>query len=532
MKRLLSTVTVVGLLLGGLTALAPSAAASSTNPTVTKGSITWGTCDDPDLADAGAVCARLAVPLDYAHPHGTKISLAVSMVRHTVPDADYQGVMLVNPGGPGGSGLIYSILGQFVPNGAGDAYDWIGFDPRGVGSSSPSISCIPDYFAGPRPDYIPFTRAIEKVWLARSRSYARACGADAGRLLDHMTTIDAAKDVDQIRRALGQQQINYYGFSYGTYLGQVYSTMFPNRVRRMVFDGTVNPTRVWYKANLDQDFAFEKTEKIFFGWVARYDDVYHLGTTEAAVEKRYYAEQDLLRKDPAGGVVGPDEWADIMLLAGYYQITWTDVAGVFSAWANDRDVDTLVQAYEDAEGVGDDNGFAVYNAVQCTDVQWPPNYSTWRRDNWRVYAQAPFLTWGNAWFNAPCLFWPAAAHRPLTVDGSRVDSLLMINETLDAATPYPGSLVVRKLYPGARLIAEPGGTTHAGSLFGNACVDDQIADYLATGALPDRRPGNRADAICAPLPQPVPETASATAASAGATRLALATRSLSPLMRH
>jgi len=103
MKRLLSTVTVVGLLLGGLTALAPSAAASSTNPTVTKGSITWGTCDDPDLADAGAVCARLAVPLDYAHPHGTKISLAVSMVRHTVPDADYQGVMLVNPGGPGGS---------------------------------------------------------------------------------------------------------------------------------------------------------------------------------------------------------------------------------------------------------------------------------------------------------------------------------------------------------------------------------------------------------------------------------------------
>jgi hypothetical protein len=242
------------------------------------------------------------------------------------------------------------------------------------------------------------------------------------------------------------------------------------------------------------------------------------------VEKRYYAEQDLLRKDPAGGVVGPDEWADIFLNAGYAQFLWPFVASVFDAWANARDVDTLVNTYELVEGIGNDNLFAVYNSVQCTDVQWPPNYSTWRRDNWRVYAKAPFFTWGNVWFNAPCLFWPAAAHRPLTIDGSKVASVLMINETLDAATPYPGSLEVRSRYPGARLIAEPGGTTHAGSLGGNACVDDRIADYLATGVLPDRKPGNRADAICAPLPQPVPESAAAAAASADSARLVVATR--------
>ena len=529
MKRLLSTVTIAGLALTGLTAVAPAAVAA---PPAATGSISWTACDDPGLADAGAVCAGLAVPLDYAHPHGAKITLALAMVRHTVPDSEFQGVMLVNPGGPGGSGLGLATLGQAVPNGVGDFYDWIGFDPRGVGSSSPSISCIPDYFAGPRPDYIPFTRAIEKEWLARSRSYAQACGADAGRLLEHMTTIDAAKDMDQIRKALGRRQINYYGFSYGTYLGQVYSTMFPNRVRRMVFDGTVDPTRVWYQANLDQDVAFEKTEKIFFGWVARYDDVYHLGTSEAAVEKRYYAEQDLLRKDPAGGVVGPDEWADIFLNAGYAQFLWPFVGSVFDAWANARDVDTLVSTYEAVEGIGDDNLFAVYNSVQCTDAQWPPNYSTWRRDNTRVYAKARFFTWGNVWFNAPCLFWPAPAHHPLSIDGSKVASLLMINETLDAATPYPGSLEVRHRYPGARLIAEPGGTTHAGSLGGNACVDDRIADYLATGALPDRRPGNRADAICAPLPQPVPEEATVSTLSAGSSAGPAATARLKALLHR
>lgn len=205
--------------------------------------------------------------------------------------------MLVNPGGPGASGLVLSIMGQFVPNGAGNAYDWIGFDPRGVGSSRPSISCQPDYFSGNRPDYIPRRRALEHTWLARSKAYAADCSKNAGSLLNNMTTVDSAKDVESIREALEVQQINYYGFSYGTYLGQVYSSLYPQRIRRMVLDSNVDPRRVWYQANLDRDVAFERNIKIWFGWLAEYDSVYHLGTTADAVEHVFYAEQDTLRRN-------------------------------------------------------------------------------------------------------------------------------------------------------------------------------------------------------------------------------------------
>ena len=495
---------------------APRTAGTGAAARATVSKVAWAACDNPTLQQAGAVCGTVTVPLDYAKPKGATVHLAVSMVRHTVPDSQYQGIMLVNPGGPGGSGLTLSILGQFVPNGVGNAYDWIGFDPRGVGSSTPALSCIPDYFAGPRPLYEPFTKKIESAWLARSKAYAAACGKHGGALLQHLTTIDSARDMDAIRAALGQKQINYYGFSYGTYLGQVYATLFPHRVRRAVFDSNVDPRRVWYAANLDQDVAFERNMKIWFAWLAKYDAVYHLGKTERAVEARWYAERSRLLKHPAGGVVGASEWTDIFLYAGYYQQTWLDLADLWATWNKDhRNAQPLVDEYNSANTVGDDNGFAMYLGVQCVDAPWPRDWNVWRRDNWRTYQRAPFVTWGNAWFNAPCAFWPAKAHTPVDVDGKRVAPILLIDETLDAATPYPGSLEVRRRFPTSSLLAEPGGTSHADSLFGNACVDDTIAAYLANGTLPVRKPGKGPDATCAPLPVPVPPGVSSTSAASG-----------------
>jgi pimeloyl-ACP methyl ester carboxylesterase len=178
-----------------------------------------------------------------------------------------------------------------------------------------------------------------------------------------MTTVDSAKDMDSIRKALGQKKITYYGFSYGTYLGQVYSTLFPSHVRRLIMDSNVDPRRVWYAANLDQDIAFNRNAKIWFAWIAKYDGVYHLGATERAVEHVFYATERELGKNPAGGQVGPDEWADIFLYAGYFQQFWLTLGQAFSDWVNNHDTaaaNQLISLYQALDGVGDDNGFAVY----------------------------------------------------------------------------------------------------------------------------------------------------------------------------
>ena len=514
MKRLLAAATAAGLVAMG--AVASDARAeptrSGTGPATTA--ITWATCDKPALVARKAECGFLTVPLDYTKPTGATIKLAVSRVRHKTATAEYQGVMLVNPGGPGGSGVGLSILGDFVPNHAGDAYDWIGFDPRGVGASRPALSCDSTYAGYNRPAYVPGTVALEKTWLSRAKGYARACKATGGPLLAHLKTTDTVADMDSIRRALGAKQINFYGFSYGTYLGQVYATLHPQQVRRMVLDGNVDPSRVWYGANLDQDFAFDKNMRTYFGWVAKYDSVYHLGRTGAAVQRLFYATQAKLAAKPASGIIGPDELTDVFLQAGYYVFGWLDVAAAFSAYVKKGDPAKLKALYDksNTQQKGSDNGYAIYLAVQCTDVQWPKRWATWRTDNWRVHRAAPFETWGNAWYNAPCLNWGARAGVPVAVNGAKAPPILLISESRDAATPFTGSLELRRRFPRSVLVEGVAGTTHAGSLFGGACVDGVVAGYLATGVLPRRVKANRSDKQCKPLPQPNPAAAPAAAA--------------------
>ena len=525
MRKLITILAAAGVTAAGAL-LAGPAGAASTAASSALGSIKWGKCSDPNLAAVNAQCGFLKVPLNYSHPNGPKISLAVSRILHTSPASRYQGIILTNPGGPGASGLnlnaflVPVLRSEKLANGAAaaDDYDWIGFDPRGVGSSVPALTCMPDYFSGDRPNYIPATAALVQTWLKRSKAYAQACAKNDLPLLQNDTTIDSARDMDSIRAALGQKQITYYGFSYGTYLGQVYSTMFPSRVRRMILDSNVDPRTVWYTANLNQDVAFNRNINIWFAWIAKYNKVYHLGSTETAVRNLFYKEEAALLRHPAGGVIGPDEWVDIFLTAAYYEQTWLQLGSAFAGFVHSNDVGTLVSLYEGTDSPGNDNSFAGYLAVECTDAQWPLSWAKWDKDNTAIYRTSPFETWGNAWYNAPCIYWPAKASKPLAINGRRVKNALLIDETLDAATPFPGSLEVRKLYPHSVLLAEPGGTTHADSLSGDLCVDGTIASYLALGKLPPRKPGDGPDATCKPLPVPVPTSASVPASARTVTR--------------
>jgi hypothetical protein len=231
--------------------------------------------------------------------------------------------------------------------------------------------------------------------------------------------------------------------------------------------------------------------------------VYHLGRTEAAVTQTYLEAERSLRRHPAGGVIGPAEWGDAFLGAGYCDCLWADLGDVFSSWVHDQKARKLIRAYEGAATPGYDNGYAVYLAVECVDAPWPTDWEVWRTDNWAVHEDAPLFTWGNAWFNAPCFFWAAEPGVPVTVNGGTTE-VLLIGGTLDAATAYEYNLAVRDLFPNSVLIAVTDETTHASSGSGNACVDDRIVEYFASGALPPRQPGSGADVVCDQLPDPEP----------------------------
>jgi len=465
----------------------------------------WHSCS----SGGAPLCASLQVPLDYSHPDGRKITLALSEVPATAPVSERQGILLVNPGGPGGSGLsMASFVAQGLTPSVAAQYDIVGFDTRGVGSSVPALHCDPAFFARERPNYIPANAAAEQVLINRARAYAAGCEKRFGWLLPYMTTENIARDLDQIRAAMGQQKLNYLGYSYGTYIGQVYATLFPDRVRRMVLDSTVDPTGAWYADNIAQDYAFQGRMRAFFTWVARNQGTYHIGTTAAAVSRSWYAARARLAAHPApeptGPSIGPDEFDDTFLVGGYDNGYWPPLAAAAASYLHAGSTQQLITLFRQA-GKQSENEFAVYNAVECADAPWPRNWARWNSDARRVYRTAPFEAWDNTWFNAACAFWPLRGPaRPLRIGAPGLPGILMLQGTLDAATPYAGAQNAHRLLPTARMVVVVGGGNHGQSLAypPNSCVDGYLNRYLATGSLP-ARPG-LVNATCPALPAPSP----------------------------
>ncbi len=454
-------------------------------------------------------CAEIEVPLNYSNPDGKQIKIAISRVEATGSPEEYQGILLVNPGGPGGSGIgLAGFVASQLPDDVAAAYDVVGFDPRGVGRSEPAIHCVDaeKYYDPPRPDHVPDNWREEAELLQRAKKYARGCAQNYGWMLPHMTTANTARDMDRIRGALGAEQINYFGYSYGTYLGSVYATLFPDNVRRMVLDSIVNPKKVWYRLNLAQDYAFDQRINDFFGWVAKYDEVYHLGTSRKQVAAAWYSMRDKLETNPAAGTVGPSELDDIYTPAGYADSVWPDLAKVFASYVNEGSEQALADAYEqyaamDASG---ENGYAVYLSVECRDAKWPRNWARWHNDAERIYREAPFMVWSNTWYNAPCAFWSAPGGKPVQVSGKDLPPVLLLQATEDAATPYPGAKVVHQKLKSSRLVVEVGGGNHGAALGGNKCIDSYLFRYLRDGTLPADRKGPQPDATCQRDPAPKP----------------------------
>ncbi|MFF5449182.1 alpha/beta hydrolase [Streptomyces sp. NPDC012888] len=504
---LLATATAATALSGP--AATSTAAAPAPAPRAAADTLHWTGCATTRFPTLQ--CATLDVPLDHEAPTGRKIRLALTRVPHTA--ARSMGPLLVNPGGPGGSGRnLAGFIASALPKDVAAQYDVIGFDPRGVGKSEPALDCGPGHFAPVRPDSVPYRAADELANLQRVRAFAESCADRHADVLPHIGTVAAARDIELLRAALGAPKISYYGYSYGTYLGAVYAKLHPGRVHRLVLDSVVDPSGVWYQDNIAQDLAFDARHKAFLAWVAKYDDKYGLGKDPAAVEERWYAMRDALRGTPAGGKVGPSELEDTYLPGGYFNGYWPHLAEAFAAYVLRHDTAPLVAAYERFGAVDPaaGNSYSVYSAVQCRDSAWPRDWAVWRRDMWATHAKAPFMTWNNAWYNAPCAFWPT---QPLTapdVTNSALPPALLVQATEDAATPYSGAVSMRRKLAGSALLVEEGGGNHGVSLAGNKCLDEKVAAYLRTG--------RATDAACpaAAEPTPVPATRAVPANAGGA----------------
>ncbi|WP_169577197.1 alpha/beta fold hydrolase [Sporichthya polymorpha] len=500
--------------LAALTLVAAQPVVGGTAAAARPAELTWGRCADAALAESGAECTTVAVPADHAKPRGATTSIAISRIRATTTGSDHLGPLVYNPGGPGVSGLSGSVvLAALLTPAVAGRFDLIGFDPRGVGESGSDLRCDPNYFTRPALDYSPpdaeRVTGSERERLEKARAYVRACAEHGGAALRHQRTVDIARDLDLIRAALGASTLSYHGNSWGTYLGQVYATLFPTRVTRMLLAGVVPPNGAGYAGDITRPEvlrSYQRNVDAFFAWVAEHHLVYGLGTDAAAVRTRWFADLDALRAQPRAGI-GPAEWTQLFGAAVYSDDSWGVLAQAWSGWVAGRTA--LVEgAFGSEDREADDDFTASFLSIACSDGAWPRRYADLRADTVRNAVDAPFIAWALHWDLAVlCSLWPV---RGETVPvGAATPSLLLVNATYDGPTPLADAVAARRAFPRSALIEVTDAVNHAGaSLWGNPCAQAAAERYLLTGELPTRAPGAGPDLRCARLPEPgLPEVA-------------------------
>ena len=426
--------------------------------------LTWRECDLP----RNGRCATLEVPLDWDRPGGPTIELAIGRVPAT---GTAIGPLLVNPGGPGASGLDFLSADPVSPELAED-FDLVAWDPRGIGGSE-DLDCgdaVPDLLAlDPDPDDADEQAALDEAAAAVSEE----CAALDGELLPHLRTRDVARDVDAVRRALGAAQISYLGFSYGTSIGLQYAQQFPERVRAMVLDGVVDPSLGYQEFLLGQAEAFEAAFDTNVA-ACRAAGPDRCGVDDLAAaydEVARRAEQEPL--DGAERPVGPSVVATAAIQTLYQPDGWQQLGPALAA-AGTGDGSAL---WDLAAGYYSFGDFTSYAAVVCTDSPPPVGAEAYRAFADEARRRAP--RFGGAVANelASCATWPAPAPdaaAPINAPGT--PTILVVGNTGDAATPYANAVAVAAALSDAVLLTvESDGHTAYGS---DRCATEAIDRYL------------------------------------------------------
>ncbi|MFJ3725550.1 alpha/beta hydrolase [Streptomyces sp. NPDC090045] len=448
----------------------------------------WQRCS-PELP-ASYECATLKVPLDYRRPDGQTIDLAISRMKSENP-AKRHGAMLLNPGGPGGSGLdLPLMMNEAMPKEVREQYDLIGFDPRGVGASSPITCGLDDAEQDFNRAYRPETFGSDVTW---ARTVADKCREKAGSVLPYITTRNTARDMDTIRAVLGERKLSYLGYSYGTYLGAVYSQMFPDRTDRFVLDSGVDPQRIW--RGMIQVWATEAEPAFarWTQWAAERSAEHQLGDSPKAVSETFWGLVARADKEPID-FEGMKINGDMIRSARgvfFYPAQATPLVVALKAAAEGKplpagttptEMKRLLTGGAAAEPASD-NSTAVFWAVACGDTgSWPRYTEQYERDAAKDKARYPL--YGDFASNIkPCAFWdrPVEAATPM----NKKANVLTVQNEWDSQTPLVSGQGLHRALKGSRMVLAAGGEGHGVYLADpTSCANAPVHAYLTTGKLP------------------------------------------------
>lgn len=464
------TVAALGLF-GSCTEVGTDGGEGADPPTEDSGSgapggteLAWEPCGLPRDGE----CATLAVPLDRDDPSGATIELALGRIPAT---GDSLGPLLVNPGGPGGSGIDF-LMRDPVSAELARRFDVVSWDPRGVGDSR-DLACgerTEELLALDQdPDDDTEQLALERV----AAEVAQECGDLDGEVLEHLGTAEGARDMEAIRVALGAGQISYLGFSYGTHLGQEYARQFPGRVRAMVLDGVVDPALGF------QEFLIGQAEGFEAAFDRNVSACAAAGEAECGVDDLAEAYDRVaagVEDTPLRGAerpVGPAEVAIAAVLSNYLNDGWSALGPALAA-AERGDGSQLWSLASSYYGLGD---FTSYAAVVCIDSPPPDGVEAFRAFAAEAERRAPRFGAAVANELAVCATWPAAAvGQPAPIEAPGTPSILVVGNTGDPATPYRNATAVAEtLEAGVLVTVELDGHTAYQS---DPCATDLIEDYL------------------------------------------------------
>ncbi len=447
----------------------------------------WKECGDFE-------CATLEVPLDYNDPGAATINLA--LLKRPADNADETlGELFVNPGGPGVSGIGYAKLADVLfTQPVLDHYDIVGWDPRGVGQST-SISCMTDeqtdeYYAT---DGTPDTPAEVRELVQVNERFTKGCVSDNAALIPQLGTFSSAKDIDILRAAVNEPQLNYFGASYGTELGAIYAELFPQRVGRMVLDAALDPAVSTKELSRGQLRGFQgATEAFIEDCIVR--EGCAVGPTLGEAEDQIaglLGELDSAPLTTNSGRPLTESLATVGMISGMYSEAsgWPSLRlGLSQAFDGDGTVLlALADAYAErnADGTYASNVNSAFPAISCTDRPGTTSAIGANRLAKKYEQISPIFGRTFAWSSVSCRSWPVKkGDFPTDAIAKGADPIVVIGTTRDPATPYDWSVSLAKSLQNGVLISRDG-DGHTGYNAGNTCVDDAVDAYLVGGQIPD-----------------------------------------------